>query len=57
MQFNKKDLPQEYLLAKLSFSKQEAIEFHASMDSHRELDDERRTTMYHFAAADIYHSS
>ena len=54
---NGMDLPKEYLLAKLAFTKDPADEYRAYLQGHAQKDADRRNTGFHFDKADVWHST
>jgi hypothetical protein len=57
MQYNRRDLPEEYLLAKFAFTKDEILDYKDYMERHKFKDDERRNTNFHFNKADMFNNS
>jgi len=54
---NGMDLPKEYLLAKLAFTKDPADQYRDYMTKHGVKDADRRNTGFHFEKADLYNST
>ena len=54
---NGMDLPKEYLLAKLAFTKDPAHQYRDYKQAHAQKDEDRRHTGFHFDKADVWHST
>ena len=54
LQFNSRDLPFDYLVARLSFTKEEAEHYRRQRKTKELKEDERRNTGFHFAKPDLY---
>ena len=57
LEHNGHDLPEDYLLAKMSFTREEADRYKQNQREREPKDDLRRTTGHHFHLADMYHTT
>jgi len=57
LKYNSRELPEEYLLAKLAFTSSPREKYIGKREEHKIIDSDRRNTAFYFATADIYNST
>ena len=57
LQYNGDDIPKEYLVAKLAFTKDHEELYRSYKKGHEVKDEDRRNTGFHFNKADIYNET